>query len=161
MEFNLPGTAGQPYRRRVAWGILNVQAPTIGDLLRDLLVLQALEDAWQDSVPADATRRHEEGGWVYMDTTSGELFTRRARAGRGSLIDLSAPPLVPGAVVVATFHTHPNPGAEGWETGPSADDTRSAWAAGVPCLIRADDGTYATGPDSRRGGPGGCPGFPH
>jgi hypothetical protein len=137
-----------------------LQAPAVTDLLGDPLVLQALEDAWQDSEPADVRRRHEEGGWVYWDTTTGGVFVRRALAGRGSAIDLSAPPAVRGAVVVATFHTHPNPGSEGWDMGPSADDTRSAWAAGVPCLIRADDGTHTTGPDSRRGGLGGGPGFP-
>ncbi len=76
------------------------------------------------------------------------------------MLDLSTPPLVPDSVVVATFHTHPNPSAEGWEPGPSAADTQSAWIFGVPCLIRADNGVYLTGPDSRRGGLTGAPGYP-
>ena len=74
--------------------------------------------------------------------------------------DVSDPPLVTGSIVVATFHTHPNPSAEGWQPGPSPDDFESAWTLGVPCLIRADDGVHATGPDSRRGGLLGGPGYP-
>jgi len=76
------------------------------------------------------------------------------------MLDLSSPEIVPGSVVVATFHTHPNPSAEGWNPEPSDEDTESAWLLGVPCLIRADDGIHVTGPVSRRGGLLGGPGFP-
>jgi hypothetical protein len=76
------------------------------------------------------------------------------------MLDLSAPPLVPNSVVVATLHTHPNPSVEGWEPGPSTADTQSAWDFGVPCLIRADNGVYLSGPDSRRGELTGPPGYP-
>jgi hypothetical protein len=65
-----------------------------------------------------------------------------------------------GYYLVATFHTHPNPSTEGWYPGPSVEDSRSAWFLGVPCIIRADDGVYTTGPNSRRGGLNGDPGFP-
>jgi hypothetical protein len=135
-------------------------APTAADLLNEAVVQQALSDAWTDSLPADRTRRHEEGGWIYMDTTTGTLTVRRAPAGAQAALDLSTPPLVPDSVVVATFHTHPNPTAEGWEPGPSPGDTHSAWLFGVPCLIRADDGIHTTGPASRRGGLAGGPGYP-
>jgi hypothetical protein len=97
---------------------------------------------------------------VFLDTATGTLAVRRAMAGARAWLDLDTPPVVPGAVVVATFHTHPNPGAEGWETGPSPADTESAWQLGVPCLIRAEDGLHATGPASRRGGLAGGPGYP-
>jgi hypothetical protein len=137
-----------------------MQAPTIADLLNDPTVSQALEQAWTDSLSDDPARRHEEGGWIYADTTTGDLAIRRAPAGTRATVDLDLPPIVAGSMVVATFHTHPNPSAEGWEPGPSAGDTQSAWILGVPCLIRADDGIHATGPDSRRGGLSGDPGFP-
>jgi hypothetical protein len=137
-----------------------MQAPTAADLLNELVVQQALEQAWNDSLPGDPVRRHEEGGWIYMDTTTGRVAVRRAAAGAQAELDLSTPPVVPGAVVVATFHTHPNPTAEGWEPGPSAEDTQSAWLFGVPCLIRADDGIHTTGPASRRGGLSSGPGYP-
>jgi hypothetical protein len=137
-----------------------MQAPTVGDLLNDVTVRQALEDAWADSVPSDPLSRHEEGGWVYMNTANGSMAVRRAAAGAQAALDLSEPPNLTDSVIVATFHTHPNPSAEGWQPGPSIDDTESAWVLGVPCLIRADDGIYTTGPDSRRGGLAGEAGYP-
>jgi hypothetical protein len=160
VEFTLRGTGKQECQHRPEESILDVQAPTTAELLNHPTVRQALEDAWQDSLPADPARRHEEGGWVYMDTTSGAVTIRRAAAGAAANIDLDNPPLLPGSFVVATFHTHPNPSAGGWDPGPSADDTQSAFVLGVPCLIRADDGVHSTGPDSRRGGLAGGPGFP-
>jgi len=137
-----------------------MQPPTAADLLNDAVVQQSLDQAWIDSLPGDANRRHEEGGWVYMDVTTGKLEMRRAPAGGQTMLDLSEPPVLPNCVLVATFHTHPNPSSEGWEPGPSRDDTESAWLFGVPCLIRADDGIHTTGPDSRRGGLTGNPGYP-
>lgn len=137
-----------------------MQAPTIVDLLKEPAVMSALEESWVDSMPADQARRHEEGGWVYVDVTTGTIAVRRAAAGSRAFLDLGDPPTVVGSVVVATFHTHPNPTAEGWTAGPSDGDTRSAFLLGVPCLIRADDGVHTTGPDSRRGGLSGGPGYP-
>lgn len=135
-------------------------APTTAELLADPVVRRALEDAWLDSLPGDPARRHEEGGWIYTDVTSGSIAVRRAAPGAQAVLDLSTPPVVPEAVVVGTFHTHPNPSAEGWDPGPSTADTRSALILGVPCLIRADDAIHSTGPDSRRGGLAGGPGYP-
>lgn len=135
-----------------------VQVPTATEL--HPTVQRALEAAWVDSLPGDPLNRHEEGGWIYLDITTGAMTIRRAPAGAQAMLDLNTPPLVPGSVVVATFHTHPNPSAEGWQTGPSTADTQSAWLLGVPCLIRADDGIYTTGPDSRRGGLTGGLGYP-
>ena len=137
-----------------------MQAPSAMDLCREAVVRQALEQAWIDSLPADPVQRHEEGGWIYLDTTTGTVVIRRAPAGAQTTLDLSQPPVVSGAVVVATFHTHPNPSAEGWEPGPSTSDTASAYLFGVPCLIRADDGIHITGPASRRSGLSGGPGYP-
>lgn len=137
-----------------------MQAPSAADLLNDLMVQQALEQAWNDSIPGDPLQRHEEGGWIYMNNTTGNVVAHRAPAGGQTTLDLSAPPIVPGAVVVATFHTHPNPSADGWQPGPSSADMQVAWLFGVPFLIRADDGIHTTGPGSRRGGPTGGPGYP-
>jgi hypothetical protein len=135
-------------------------APTATELLNDPVVQEALEQAWVESLPADPARRHEEGGWIYMETATGIISIRRARAGERAMVNLSAPPVLPGEVVVGIFHTHPNPSAEGWDPGPSVVDTQTAWLLGIPCLIRADDGCYWTGPVSRRGGLGGRPGYP-
>jgi hypothetical protein len=135
-------------------------APTITELLNDATVLKSLEDAWTDSQADDAVRRHEEGGWIYMDLTTGQLLAQRAQAGGRATIDLNQPRVMAGATVVAKFHTHPNPIAEGWQPGPSLADHKSAARHGVPSLIRAEDGIHYTGPSSRRGGLGNGPGYP-
>jgi hypothetical protein len=137
-----------------------LRPPTAAELLRDPTVQAALEQAWLDSLPTDPARRHEEGGWIYMDTSTGTISAVRAPSGGQAMLDLTGPPVIPGATVVATFHTHPNPTAEGWDPRPSSWDTQSAWLFGVPCLIRTDRGVYMTGPESRRGGLGGGPGYP-
>jgi hypothetical protein len=137
-----------------------MDAPTAGELLNLPGVVQAIEQAWVDSLPGDPAQRHEEGGWIYADVTTGAISIRRAPGGLRSVLDLDAPPVVLGSVVVATFHTHPNPITEGYLPGPSPADVISAELAGVPCLIRAEDGFYTTGPASRRGGMVGPPGYP-
>ncbi len=136
------------------------QAPTAAELLADPVVVQAMEQAWIDSLPGDPGQRHEEGGWIYQDVTSGSITTRRAPSGTQRRLGLGGPPVIGGAVVVGTFHTHPNPRADGWLLGPSGTDQASAQLTGVPWLIRAEDGYHWTGPSSRRGGLGGGPGFP-
>jgi len=135
-------------------------APTAAQLQNDPGVKKELQDAWNDSDPADPAKRHEEGGWIYMDTTTGAITTQRAPAGAQASLDLSTPPEKEGSVVVGKYHTHPNPTSEGWDPGPSGADTRVDALHGVPDLIVADDGNHTSGPDSRRGGLGGGPGYP-
>ncbi len=137
-----------------------MQAPTSAQLLADVAIQQALEKAWMDSQVGDPTQRHEEGGWIYMDVTTGVLTIRAAQRGMRSPINLEHPLVVLGAVVVGKFHTHPNPTAEGWVPGPSAADRANAVRHGVPSLIRADDGIHVTGPNNRRGGLSGNLGYP-
>ena len=137
-----------------------LSAPTAAELQDNPTVRRALEEAWQDSLPNDPARRHEEGGWIYMDMKTGEISVRRRAAGRQASIDLSRPPILSGFIVVGKFHTHPNPSAEGWVPGPSRRDRQVDALHGVPDLILADDGVHSSGPDSRRGGLAGGPGFP-
>ncbi len=137
-----------------------MQAPTAAELLNQPTVRQAIDDAWTDSLPDEPERRHEEGGWIYLQTITGEILVRRAPAGLQAELNLDNPPPVPQAVSVGIFHTHPNPTAEGWQGGPSEADRRADERDGVPDLIRADDGIHFSGPPSRRGGLGGGPGYP-
>ena len=134
--------------------------PTATELINNSVVQAAMDQAWTDSQPNDPASRHEEGGWIYMDTTTGQISTARAAAGSMSRLSLAGPPVVPGAVVVGTFHTHPNPSAGGWDPKPSITDKRSAAYTGVPWLIRSDAGVFSTGPNRRRGGLSGGPGYP-
>ena len=128
--------------------------------MNDAIVLNALDAAWVDSRPDDAIARHEEGGWIYMNTITGEISIRRATPGAMAGIDLSSPPIVVGTILVGVFHTHPNPTAEGWDPGPSVSDQLIDNLNGVPDLIRADNGVHLSGPNVRRGGIAGGPGFP-
>ena len=134
--------------------------PTRDELASNSVVADALENAWLDSQTTDPANRHEEGGWIYCNKTTGEVTVKRAMKGSTAMIDLSNPPENEETVVVGTFHTHPNPASEGWATGPSSGDTISAELLGIPCIIRAEDGIHSTGPDQRRGGLNGNPGFP-
>ncbi len=137
-----------------------MDAPSIAELLQLPGVVLAIEDAWKDSLAGDPYRRHEEGGWIYSDVTTPTISIRRAARGERAGLELGDPPMVLGSVVVATFHTHPNPSSAGYRPGPSDEDIRTADIAGVPCVIRADDGYHTTGPARRRGGLTGLPGFP-
>ena len=136
------------------------RAPTATELLNEPVVQAALDHAWLDSLPGAPALRHEEGGWIYMDLATGQLTIQRALRGLEAIIDLSDPPLVHGSTVVGIFHTHPNPSAEGWSTGPSPGDIFNDDRDGVPDLIRAEDGVHFSGPNSRRGGLTGGQGFP-
>jgi proteasome lid subunit RPN8/RPN11 len=134
--------------------------PTATELCSDPVVQAGLESAWNDSKPLDPDRRHEEGGWIYMNLSNGQIAVRRAPAGQQSELNLDHPPHMAGHIVVGVFHTHPNPSAEGWQTGPSEADRIADERDGVPDLIRADDGIHVSGPQSRRGGLAGGPVFP-
>jgi hypothetical protein len=137
-----------------------IRPPTADELLADAVVQQALDAAWVESRPDDPVLRHEEGGWIYMDLATGRLSTIRTPMGSRDSIGLFNPPPLAGSVIVGIFHTHPNPTAEGWVGGPSDADRRIDARLGVPDLIRADDGTYVSGPMSRCGGLSGSPGYP-
>jgi len=134
--------------------------PTASELLAHPNVVQGLVEAWADSQVNDPANRHEEGGWIYLNLSTGGIVIRRAPTGMRSRLSLANPPLLSDHVIVGTFHTHPNPALEGWVIGPSAQDQRAAGITGVPWLIRAEDGDHSTGPGSRRGGLGGGPGYP-
>ena len=135
-------------------------APTGEELFRNPIVLRAIEEAWRESLPSDSHRRHEEGGWIYAESTAGEIAVRRAASGNRNSVNLSRPEIVFGSMVIGTFHTHPNPSDEGWEPGPSARDLKFAFRNGIPCLIRSDMGISTTGPEIRRGGMTGEAGYP-
>jgi hypothetical protein len=137
-----------------------MDAPTASELQAHPVVQAAMAQAWVDSQPADRKKRHEEGGWIFLNMVTGELFTVRAPRGVQTAVDLAHPPTFPDSLVVGTFHTHPNPTADGWFPGPSIRDKIVDAVHGVPDLIQADNGVYHSGPDQRRGGLTGNPGFP-
>jgi len=75
-------------------------APTATELAGNQVVLEALELAWSDSTSLDPINRHEEGGWIYLEVTTGRLIVRRAPAGKQASVNLSTPLPTAGAVIV-------------------------------------------------------------
>lgn len=81
-------------------------------LLDDPAVRAALQRAWEDS-EAGLPGRHEEGGFVLRDA-EGRLSVVRWPKGTQNSIEM--PPHANCRIgerdLVATFHTHPNPGSD-------------------------------------------------
>jgi hypothetical protein len=129
--------------------LLGRTAPSAGPLLADGAVQGQLASAWAASDVADPAKRHEEGGWIYLNLITGAITVTRATAGAQASIQLSSPDEEDDSVVVGYFHTHPNPTSEGWNPGPSKPDLRNAPKRQVPAFIRADDGDHTYGAAQR------------
>ena len=138
-----------------------MDAPTADELRADPVVQAAFAAAWADSFPDDPVLRHEEGGFIYFEPVLKRVSVRRTLPGVRDLLDLSRPPILPGSYLVATFHTHPNPTAEGWRPYPSDEDDELAVDSGVPWFVVSDVGVHVTGPIRRVNGLNGPPGFPN
>jgi hypothetical protein len=82
------------------------------DLLRDAEVSSALQCAWQDSSPG-ITGGHEEGGFV-LQGDDARLSIARWPTGEqsGIIVPAHAGCAFGGKRIVASFHTHPNTGAD-------------------------------------------------
>jgi hypothetical protein len=135
-------------------------APTAAELEAHPVVRAAFAAAWADSLVDDPALRHEEGGFIYYDPVAGNVTVRRAMPGGMLYLDLSRPPTVPGAYVVATYHTHAFPASLGFDPSPSSDDYDAADDKGVPWFVITEAGVFVVGPDRRRGGLTGPPGYP-
>jgi hypothetical protein len=129
--------------------VTELRAPTGAELIESPIVQQAIEAAWIDSKSNDPAARHEEGGWIYMNVKTGQVFTARAPVGAIASIDLSTPIHYVDSVVVGTFHIHPHPSSEGWVVGPSASDVAMEMSRGTPGIIRSDQGYEAYGWERR------------
>lgn len=92
--------------------------------LQDPGVRDALRKAWEDS-QSETPTAHEEGGFV-LRAPDGSWTV--ARWPRGSHNEIVVPPHPGGqrdsSLIVATFHTHPNPGAD-YQQEPSLTDIRA------------------------------------
>lgn len=93
------------------------------DVLRDAVVRAALAEAWKESNPG-SIGGHEEGGFIVLGADD-KLSVRRWPVGEGNSIRVRshAGCVVDGLPIVATFHTHPNTGAD-YLQEPSETDKR-------------------------------------
>ncbi len=139
---------------------MSPDAPSADELESHPAVQAAFDAAWADSFPDDDGLRHEEGGFIYFDPASRSLSIRRVPPGGRWALDMSNPPEVPGAYLVATFHTHPTPIARGGDPAPSPDDRYWAEDSGVPWFVISELGVDYVAPSTRVGGLSGPPGYP-
>lgn len=137
-----------------------MEAPSAAELLNDSTVQMAFAAAWADSFPDDPQMRHEEGGFIYYNPSTGAISIRRTSPGERGSINLSWPPVMPGEFLVATYHTHPTPPGGRVTAEPSSQDKRFAKESGVPWFVISHVGNFATGPDRRVGGLTGSPTYP-
>lgn len=137
-----------------------MDAPSASELQGDSTVRAAFAAAWADSFADDSQLRHEEGGFIYYNPTTGAIAIRRTRPGAKSELDLSYPPAVRDSYLVAIFHTHPTPAAVGFMPDPSRADHRLADGAGLPFFTIAEEQIYVIGPERRVGGCSGPAGYP-
>lgn len=93
-------------------------------ILDDDAVRQQLWQAWRDSAPGTANS-HEEGGFV-LETETGDLIVERWP--KGTKDEMSVPSHSGGRrgglSIIATFHTHPNPGSD-YQQEPGLTDIRA------------------------------------
>lgn len=137
-----------------------MDAPTADELRVHPVVVAAFAAAWADSFPDDLALRHEEGGYIYCNPTTGDVIVRRALPGGVDYIDLSFPPSVAGAFLVATYHTHPVRPHGPILAEPSPDDRELASESGIPWFVISHEGVFVTGPNRRVGGLSGQNGYP-
>ena len=127
--------------------------PTGAQLANDPTVVRAMQQAWRQSNIGlrDGVRR-EQGGWIYA--RNGQIIIRRARNGGTANIDLTNPPVVPGAILLGNFHTHPGFAAQNMDPAPSPPDIRNATWRGVPGLVISEGmGITPYGPNRRGSDP--------
>lgn len=93
-------------------------------VLNDGRICELLLQAWQESQPGTASA-HEEGGFILRDADGSRTLERWPRGKQNQIV---VPPHPGGTrghrLIVATFHTHPNPGAD-FQQEPSLTDIRA------------------------------------
>ncbi len=94
------------------------------EILQNSAIVAELKQAWLDSEP-NVSGGHEEGGFVIVDDLG---FLSVVRWEKGTQNEIILPPhrncFVGGKAIVASFHTHPNTGAN-FQQEPSLTDIRA------------------------------------
>lgn len=118
------------------------------DPLFDDGICRQLAAAWRDSQPDVSAARHEEGGYITQGADGSLSLDRWPRGMQARIVP---PPLEPenrynGKMVIATFHTHPNPSideeGQRWEQAPSLADRRWHQRRSLPGLVVARSLVY-------------------
>jgi hypothetical protein len=99
--------------------------PELEKVANDSVVEAAIQKAWNARNPNGPGKKQEKGFWIMRDDKTGALsVTHFPDNGTNDTLTPGPVPIQPGTTVVAFFHTHPNTGAEGYESGPSPADRK-------------------------------------
>jgi len=152
--------------------LLGRNAPSGATMIADAVVGAAVGAAWTASAPAITIwpehdpaapvghpcnppvgaapavgAGHEEGGFIYLNSITGDLATRSVAAGAQASLRLSGPSVVTDSIVVGGYHTHPNVGVCWGAPFASGADINWATNNGVPLLLRGAFPTVAATSD--------------
>jgi hypothetical protein len=141
--------------------LLGRQAPTGDQLMGNPIVTSAMDDAWANSNVGAKNPNdwRENGGYIFMNVVSGQISILKGAQGNWGAMNLPDPELkaIPDDnIVVAIFHTHPNPAGK---PGCEDHDTQKSQLDGVPDVVRATKGPFPCGV-SRRLHLAGARGYP-
>lgn len=136
--------------------------PDVGRMLADTGLRGALEQLWRKSRPNAAevgknqpgSKKVEWGCWIILNAKTGRYRIEERGPGTRDEVDMgSAPAVKPPECIMATFHTHPNTRAEGYEPDASVTDVvyynRHRFPDGrrVPMIIRSHEGYHSYADD--------------
>ena len=93
-------------------------------LLRELLICDALAQAWLQSNPG-IDGGHEEGGFIVLDANGSFRVVRWPNSAQRAIVVPAHPECrINGMEIVPSFHTHPNTGSDAIQE-PDATDRRA------------------------------------
>lgn len=125
------------------------------DPLADPVVKAEIVRAWRDSQADDPINRHEEGGYIVLNPDGTMAVERWPHGEQWRIVP---PPLdtmnrYNGKMVVAAFHTHPNPPSDEdgreWDQAPSASDRRWHGRRRLPGFVISESLIYEIDVDAR------------
>jgi hypothetical protein len=127
--------------------LLGRQSPTGEELIKNPEVKKTLDAAWAASnVSAkNPDNWRENGGYIFLNVVSGSISTMKAAPGNWGQMALPSPDLktIPeDSIVVAVFHTHPNPDRAGVC---EEHDIEKSSIDGVPDIVRGHKGPFSCG----------------
>ena len=123
------------------------------DLLKDQTITREFAAAWADSRSSHPSHRHEEGGYIVQNPDGTRAVIRWPQ---GEQFRIAPPPLDENnwynkQVVIAAFHTHPNPSIDElgrqWQQEPSSADRRWHERWKLPGFVISRDFVYAIDAD--------------
>ena len=139
---------GLPEGQDVSETVSGYSSREYGDIagVANIISQRSIQTALGSALRLSRSIGQEIGGFIYYDPSDGTYTITSNLVGESNSIDLSAPPRVPGMLLIANFHTHPNDR----EPEPSGEDVFLARQRNTPGIVISTNGRiYNTGPQIR------------